>query len=740
MEDFLKDLNEQQKQAVLATEGPVLIIAGAGSGKTRTLTYRIAYLINKQIAKPSEILAVTFTNKAAREMKERLQTLLGNQVIPLWMGTFHSVCARILRIEAEKIGLSRNFTIYDVDDSVRALRKILSSKGLSPQKFNPKVVQNRISRLKNQFILPENLLEQEFEDEYDEVVAEVYKAYQAFLKQNHALDFDDLLIRPIQVFDEYPEIKTKYNNKFRYILVDEYQDTNHAQYLLLKRLLNPQKNLCVVGDEDQSIYGWRGADIQNILNFNRDFPQAKVFKLEENYRSHSNILKAANAVVKNNKSRLGKNLWTKKADGPKIRLVIAEDEVDEARKVVEIIHDEMYTYKRSFKDIAILYRTNAQSRALEDQLRRNAISYNIIGGVKFYDRKEIKDVLAYLKVLVNPADSVSLRRIINFPLRGIGETTVNKIERFAEIEHITLFDALGRVDEVANISATMGNRVKQFHEMMVKFMALKDELNAVELASTLVSEAGIMHHYQTEYDQYESESRIENIKELFTTMDQFAHERQKENRESDLAAFLEEVSLLTDIDTWNESSNAVTLMTLHSAKGLEFPVVCITGLEMGLMPLQRSSADLEELEEERRLFYVGMTRAMESLYLTYANRRRRYNSGTFNTPSVFLDEIPGELIEYRSKKRGSRSTGAVKKRRTAREKKLEAYFHNNDDNQDRGDEFFVGQKVYHETFGKGQILQLEGSGEKMKITVHFFRDDITKKLIKKFANLSPLEE
>ncbi len=740
MEDFLKDLNEQQKQAVLATEGPVLIIAGAGSGKTRTLTYRIAYLIKKQIARPSEILAVTFTNKAAREMKERLQTLLGNQVIPLWMGTFHSVCARILRIEAEKIGLSRNFTIYDVDDSVRALRKILSSKGLSPQKFNPKVVQNRISRLKNQFILPENLLEQEFEDEYDEVVAEVYKSYQAFLKQNHALDFDDLLLRPIQVFDEYPEIKAKYNNKFRYILVDEYQDTNHAQYLLLKRLLNPQKNLCVVGDEDQSIYGWRGADIQNILNFNRDFPQAKVFKLEENYRSHSNILKAANAVVKNNKSRLGKNLWTKKEDGPKIRLVIAEDEVDEARKVVEIIHDEMYTHKRSFKDIAILYRTNAQSRALEDQLRRNAISYNIIGGVKFYDRKEIKDVLAYLKVLVNPADSVSLRRIINFPLRGIGETTVNKIERFAEIEHITLFDALGRVDEVANISATMSNRVKQFYEMMVKFMSLKDELNAIELASTLVSEAGIIHHYETEYDQYESESRIENIKELFATMDQFARERQNENRESDLAAFLEEVSLLTDIDTWNESSNAVTLMTLHSAKGLEFPVVCITGLEMGLMPLQRSSADLEELEEERRLFYVGMTRAMESLYLTYANRRRRYNSGTFNTPSVFLDEIPVELIEYRSKKRSSRSSGTVKKRRTAREKKLEAYFNNNDDNQARGDEFFVGQKVYHETFGKGQILQLEGSGEKMKITVHFFRDDITKKLIKKFANLSPLEE
>ncbi len=739
MDDFLKDLNKEQREAVLATEGPVLIIAGAGSGKTRTLTYRIAYIIKKQIAMPSQILALTFTNKAAREMKERIQKLLGDRIMPSWMGTFHSICARILRREAENIGLSRNFTIYDVDDSARALRKILSSKGLSPQKYNPKVVQSKISRLKNQFILPQHLLAQTFEDEYDQVVAEVYQAYQTFLKQNHALDFDDLLIRPIQVFDEYPEIKKRYNEKFKYILVDEYQDTNHAQYLLLKRLLNPQKNLCVVGDEDQSIYGWRGADINNILNFNRDFPEAKVFKLEENYRSHSNILKAANAVVQNNKERLGKNLWTRKEDGPKIRLIVAEDETDEARKIVEVIHDEMYTYKRSFKDIAILYRTNAQSRALEDQLRRNAISYNIIGGIKFYERKEIKDVLAYLKVLVNPADSVSLRRIINFPLRGIGETTVNKIERFAEMENILLFDALGRVDEVANISATMGNRVKQFYEMMVKFMSLKDQLSAVELASTLVSETGIMHHYQTEYDPYESESRIENIKELFASMEQFSRERQQENRESDLAAFLEEVSLLTDIDTWNESSNAVTLMTLHSAKGLEFPVVCITGLEMGLMPLQRSTADLKELEEERRLFYVGMTRAKESLYLSYANRRRRYNTGTFNTPSLFLDEIPMELLEFKSKASGTR-TRSKRKKKTSRKAKLEAYFHHDDHNQDHGDEFFVGQKVYHETFGKGQILQLEGSGEKMKITVHFFKDDINKKLIKKFANLTPLQE
>ncbi len=740
MEDLLKQLNEQQRQAVETTDGPVLIIAGAGSGKTRTLTYRIAYLIKTKRALPSQILAVTFTNKAAREMKERLHQLLGKQITPLWIGTFHSVCARILRAEAENIGLSRSFTIYDVDDSVRAIRKILANRGLSPQKYNPKIVQSRISRLKNQFILPQNLNPDELRDEYDEIVAEVYQAYQDFLRKNQALDFDDLLIRPIEMFDAHPKIRKKYNEKFKYLLVDEYQDTNHAQYLLLKRLVNEQKNLCVVGDEDQSIYGWRGADIRNILNFNRDFPEAVVFKLEENYRSHSNILKAANAVVKNNQSRLGKNLWTRKEDGPKIKIVVANDELDEAKKVVEIIHEEMYTHKRSFKEIAILYRTNAQSRALEDQLRKNAIAYTIVGGVKFYDRKEIKDILAYLRVLVNPADSVSLRRIINFPLRGIGETTVNKIDRFAEMEKINLFDALGRVDEVANISGAMGSRVLQFYELMKKFMALKDELSPVELASTLATETGIIHHYQTEYDQYESESRIANIRELFNTIDQFTREREKEGREGDLASFLEEVTLLSDVDTWNSTSNAVTLMTLHAAKGLEFPVVCITGMEMGLMPLQRSSADMEELEEERRLFYVGMTRAMESLYLTYAIKRRRYNSYTMSEPSLFLDEIPQELIEIRTKASSTRYTPTRRTKRSARKAKIEAYFHNDDNNQAQDETFHVGQKVYHETFGKGQILGLEGSGEKMKITVHFFKDNINKKLIKKFANLSPLEE
>ncbi len=738
MEELLSHLNPVQREAVQTTEGPVLIIAGAGSGKTRTLTYRIAYLIKTKRAFPSQILAVTFTNKAAKEMKSRLAELLGDKVLPLWIGTFHSVFARILRMEAENIGLSRNFTIYDVDDAVRAVRKILSNRGLSPQRFNPKVVQSKISRLKNQVRLPSQALIDEAEDEYDQVVGEVYQDYQNFLRKNHALDFDDLLIRPIEMFDQYPEIREKYRNKFKYILVDEYQDTNHAQYLLLKRLVNDAHNLCVVGDEDQSIYGWRGADIKNILNFNRDFPEAKIFKLEENYRSYTNILDAANSVVKNNKARLGKTLWGKKGKGPKIRLIVANDELDEAKKIVEIIHDEMYTHKRSFKDIAILYRTNAQSRAIEDQLRKNAISYNIVGGVKFYDRKEIKDILAYLKVIVNPADSISLRRIINFPLRGIGETTVTKIERFAEMEGISLFEALGMVDQIANISQAMGNRVLQFFELITKFMQLKDQLSAVELVSTLASETGIIMHYQTEYDQYESENRLGNIRELFNSIDEFTKERENEGRDASLAAFLEEVSLMTDVDTWNSSSNAVTLMTLHAAKGLEFPVVCITGMEMGLIPLQRSTADLDELEEERRLFYVGMTRAMESLYLTYATNRRRYNSYLSNEPSVFLDEIPPELIEYRYAPARSKRT-PKQSRRSARREKIEAYF-NTDHSQNNGDdEFHVGQPVYHATFGKGQIVKLEGHGDKTKITVRFFNGNIEKKLIKQFANLSPIE-
>jgi len=493
-----------------------------------------------------------------------------------------------------------------------------------------------------------------------------------------------------------------------------------------------------VGDEDQAIYGWRGADISNILNFQQDFEKAKVFKLEENYRSNKYILDAANAIVEHNKERIGKNLWTSKKEGSKINVQVTKNDFGEAEKIREKIHDEVFTNKRSFKDIAVLYRTNAQSRIIEDQMRRNAISYNLVGGVKFYERKEIKDLTAYLKLIVNQADSISLKRIINFPLRGVGETTVGKIEKYAEMEQIFLFDALGRVDEIASISPAMSQRVRDFHELISKFIGLSSKLSATELASTLTSESGIMHHYQTEYDQYESESRVANIREFFNSIEEFTEYRRKNDQDTSLAAFLEEVSLMTDIDNWNSSSNAITLMTLHAAKGLEFPVVFISGLEMGLLPLQRNSANINELEEERRLLYVGMTRAEEKLYLSYAQSRRKNNQYLQTMPSLFMDELPQELLEFSSESMLQPASQTARKKR--RKSKINSYIDRDSDNQSIDDIFKIGQKVYHATFGKGQISNLEGQGDKMKITVDFTDEGITKKLMKEYANLTPLEE
>ncbi len=730
------ELNEVQLEAVKATDGPVLILAGAGSGKTRSLTYRIAYLINEKKIKSSEILAVTFTNKAAREMKERVENLLGANIASLWIGTFHSICARILRAESAQLGFTSSFTIYDSDDQVRALKKIISILSVPQQLYSAKMIQSRLSRVKNQFLFPDDL-DSESGDGLDEYLPQIYREYQKFLKENNAMDFDDLLIKPIELFDQKPEIRKKYSNKFKYVLVDEYQDTNRAQYLFIKKLVLGHRNLCVVGDEDQSIYGWRGADITNILNFHKDFNDARIFKLEENYRSNGNILQAANAVVGHNTERIGKNLWTRRKKGDKITVYAAQNDMEEAKRIVDVVHEEMYTKKRSFSDIAILYRTNAQSRVIEDELRRNAISYIIIGGVKFYDRKEIKDIVAYLKLIVNPADSISLKRIVNFPLRGIGDTTISKIEKFAEMENISLFNALGRVKEISSISPAMGGRVIEFFNLISNYISLKDELSTVELASTLASETGILHHYQTEYDQYESESKVANIKELFQSIEQFTEERIKNNMESGLASFLEDVSLMADIDSWNNSNNAVTLMTLHAAKGLEFPVVFITGMEMGLLPLQRNSADISELEEERRLLYVGMTRAEENLYLSFARSRRKYASFVQSTPSLFLDEIPVDLLSYTP---ASREALPQKSNRgKARRKKIQSYFETSDENQVVDDTYKVGQDVYHSTFGKGKIMNLEGSGDKMKITVHFQDEGITKKLIRQYANLSPIE-
>ncbi|RMH62863.1 MAG: hypothetical protein D6677_08860 [Calditrichaeota bacterium] len=734
----LEGLNPQQLAAVKQTEGPVLILAGAGSGKTRTLTMRIAYLIEEKGVAPQNILAVTFTNKAAREMKERIEQQIGNAINGLWVGTFHSICARIMRIEAENMGYSRNFSIYDTDDQTRAVKKVISTLSVPQQLYSAKMIQNRLSRVKNQFLFPEDLYNMEDRKGLDEFLPSIYMSYQRFLRENNALDFDDLLMKPIKLFQENEDIRRKYADRFRYVLVDEYQDTNRAQYLLVRELVKDHGNICVVGDEDQSIYGWRGADISNILNFKKDYKDSKVFKLEENYRSNNNILTAANAVVKNNSERLGKDLWTKKGDGEKLEVLYGQNEQDEDKKLLEKIHDEVYRNKRSFKDIAILYRTNAQSRIIEDTLRRNAISYKLVGGVKFYDRKEIKDIISYLKLIVNQQDSIALKRIVNFPLRGIGDTTVGKIEKYAEHMQISLYEAMGRVQEVASISPAMSQRVLGFYNLIEKFIRLNNEISPLELASTLAAESGIMHHYQTEYDQYESESRVQNIKELYDSIEEYMNRREQEGQAATLGGFLEEVSLMTDIDRWNTENNSVTLMTLHAAKGLEFPVVFITGLEMGLMPLQRNSADLSQLEEERRLMYVGMTRAEERLYLSLCRNRRRNNNFGPTQPSLFLDEIPRELLIISGYNTASASSDYGRHRR--HKTKMKSYLTREKENQSVDDTYKVGQKVYHATFGKGQIRQLEGHGNRMKITVDFTDEGITKKLIKEFANLTPLEE
>jgi len=731
----IKDLNQVQQKAVASEKKHLLILAGAGSGKTRTLTYRIAYLIQKRKVDAGHILAVTFTNKAAQEMRKRLESMIKADFNKLWIGTFHSIFARLLRLEVAYLHYKRNFTIYDTDDQVGAVRKVMSSLNIPQQIYPPKLYQSRISHAKNLMLTPDDI-EKQAKDEFEQSLAEVFRRYTHYLVENNALDFEDLLLMPIKLFDKHPDILKKYQKKFKYILVDEYQDTNKPQYQIIKRLASKDNHICVVGDEDQSIYRWRGADINNILNFDKDFTDTVVFRLEENYRSNKNILQAANAVVAHNQERLGKNLWTNKQKGNPIVIMEADNEMEEAKIVVEIVHNELYSNKRTFKDIAILYRTNAQSRAVEDELRKNALSYKVVGGLKFYERKEIKDILAYLKVITNPADSVSLRRIVNFPLRGIGETTVTKIEKYAEALKISLFEGMGRVSEISSISAGMSNRVLEFYELIKKYRALSKEISAAELTSSLAQDTGIISHIKNEYDQYESDNRLDNIYELFNSIESFTRERIKEKKDSSLSDYLEEVALTTDVDEYDSDKNAITLLTLHSAKGLEFPVVFITGLEMGLFPLQRSGAEHAELEEERRLLYVGMTRAQDNLYLSFARSRRKYNSVVVNEPSLFLDEIPPEYTELRTSRKTERIYS--KTRKQSHRKKVLDYFRHHEMSQENNIGFEIGTMVYHESFGKGKVVGIEGHGDKMKISVNF-EGNIHKKLIARYANLTPLE-
>ena len=724
---FLNDsLNPVQAAAVQHIEGPLLIHAGAGSGKTRVLTYRVAYLLTNGGVKPWEILAVTFTNKAATEMKERILALTSMTGRDIWIGTFHSICARILRREAEKIGYDRNFVIFDRDDQMRFLKSVMREMNLSEKENPPAGILSAIGNAKNNFVSPleyRNVAQEPFE----ETVAHVYAAYQRSLKSNNAMDFDDLLINPIYLFEESPATLDYYQDKFRHILVDEYQDTNKTQYLLLKKLAAKSKNLCVVGDDDQSIYRWRGADITNILNIEDDYPDCKIFRLEQNYRSTKNILEVANSVVQHNVLRREKRLWTDNNAGEKVTITDLDDHTGEARFIVQAIKKELAQKGRNFGDFVVLYRTNSQSRVLEDTLTSHGIPYIIVGGVRFYERKEIKDVLSYLRLICNRKDGISFKRVINVPLRGIGEASVAKLEKFARSKSLSLFGAGERVNEVEGISPRIAKNIAAFTDLINKYSGLRDELSPAELARTVVEEIGMLRTFK-EIGTEESMGRYDNVSELLSAI---ANYRQEEN--GGLETFLEEISLVTDIDSWDDRSNAVTLMTLHSAKGLEFPVVFVAGLEEGLFPLTRSFNSNEELEEERRLFYVGATRAREKLCLTWASRRLRFGEFFENLPSRFISEIAPHLVEHKTLKAptGRRDTRRKAGARVSRKQDgMPAY----EDFSQESQQLYVGSEVKHGKFGVGRITSVQGVGEGTKVTVRFATVG-QKKLLAKYANL-----
>jgi DNA helicase-2/ATP-dependent DNA helicase PcrA len=721
------DLNEAQRQAVEHSDGPVLILAGAGSGKTRVLTYRIAYILANGLAEPREIISLTFTNKAAGEMRERVRKLVPHFVSGMWIGTFHSLFARLLRREAERIGFTPNFTIYDEDDQQSLLKGVLQEMNLSVQQFPPRLISYQISMAKNQFVRPDEFLKNA-ESNQEQVIGKVYQVYQRRLAEMNAMDFDDLLIKPIELFELFPLVKEYYQDRFRYVLVDEYQDTNFAQYMALRILAGRHKNICVVGDDDQSIYRWRGAEIRNILDFEKDYPKCAKFRLEQNYRSVKNILGAAHSVIKNNRQRHEKQLWTTRPEGERVTVLKVEDDLDEARMVVHKIALEMRADKRSFNDFAILYRTNAQSRVLEEALRRARIPYVIVGGVKFYERKEVKDVLAYLRLLVNPADVISMRRIINYPSRGIGDATVGRIEGYAHEHRLKIMEALAHAEKMDGVSSKTADKILEFHSLIKKYHELQDRLSPKELAHSLVDELGILRQFKDE-NTFESLNRAENVRELLSAVAEFC---QTNGPESRLEHFLEAVSLTADIDNYNERSNAVTLMTLHSAKGLEFEVVFITGLEEGLFPISRSLQDQVALEEERRLFYVGATRAKEKLYLAWARSRRKFGDRSSSPASRFLKELDDEFVNieqpYLAPPRREMAPRPVRQTESMPDYENESQ---------EAVELRVGLRVKHPSFGKGTILKVEKATGTIKLLVLF---DLwgEKRLILPFAKLEIL--
>jgi len=718
------ELNEVQQKAVESINKPILIFAGAGTGKTRVLTNKVAYLIKNVGFKPEQILAVTFTNKAAEEMGDRIVKLIGSDLSKPYIGTFHSICARILRDHVSLLGFSPNFVIYDVDDQVSLIKSIIQELKIQIDGFSPRAVQGQISLLKNRMEDPitggNNGL-----SPFENTVSTIFPVYAKRLKENNAMDFEDLLLYPLKIFEQTPDVLEHYQNKFQYVLVDEYQDTNRPQFLFIQQLTKKHRQICVVGDDDQSIYGWRGADINNILEFESSFPDCEIYKLEQNYRSTQKILSVASLVVNNNHYRSEKELWTNNGEGEKIGIMVTYDEEEEAEGILELIEKEVLQSKRTFRDFVTLYRTNAQSRALEEALRRRGIAYNIVGGIKFYERKEVKDLLAYLRLILNSRDTVSLKRVINFPPRGIGSKTVEKCENYAKQKGIPLISVLETPD-VLGLKGKQAAGLVEYFQIIKKYQDLSNSLSASELVSVLVDELGLVSFYKRQATS-EAADRLENVQELINSIHDFCNR----NEGAGIREFIEEVSLLTDIDTWEDTSNYVTLMTLHSAKGLEFPVVFISGLEEGLFPIVRSLEDPRKLEEERRLFYVGLTRAQEKAYLLYATNRRR-SSGVvgFGMASRFVKEIPDNLMDHIT------FQSAVTKR-YVKEKGTNNYTLRQVRTVTSFNDLKRGDKVEHKIFGKGMVRAVKGVGDSQKISV-VFQGNIRKKLIVKYANLKRL--
>ena len=768
MNPLLTGMNDKQAEAVQTTEGPLLIMAGAGSGKTRVLTHRIAYLIDEKMINPWNILAITFTNKAAREMRERAMAL-NPATSETLIATFHSMCVRILRREADHIGYNRNFTIVDPGEQRTLMKRILKNLNLDPKKWNERAILGTISNAKND-LLDEVAYEHQAGDMYTQIVAKCYKAYQEELRRSEAMDFDDLIMMTLRLFDKNPDVLAYYQQRYQYIHVDEYQDTNHAQYQLVKLLASRFKNICVVGDADQSIYGWRGADMQNILDFEKDYPEAKVVLLEENYRSTKKILQAANEVIKNNRNRRPKKLWTQNDDGEQIVYYRANDERDEAVFVASTIDNIIREEGKNFKDFAVLYRTNAQSRTIEEALLKSNIPYTMVGGTKFYSRKEIRDVISYLNLIANPADNISFERVVNEPKRGVGPGTLEKIRNFAYEQNMSLLDASANI-MLSPIKVKAAQGVYDFANMILNLRDQLDGLSITEAVEAVLDKSGYLDALSMQ-QTLESQARIENIEEFMSVTKNF-DETNTDGSEDEtgidrLGRFLNDLALIADTDDGDMEAAEVTLMTLHAAKGLEFPVVFLIGMEEGVFPLSRASEDPEELEEERRLAYVGITRAEEILFLTNANTRTLFGKTSYNRPSRFLREISDDLLQYQGLARPANSSFGVRftkeeptqfgqgmslqqalqtrkanaqpQRHTGAQPFSKATgglpFGKTSDSSNSATDWEIGDIAHHKKWGDGTVLEVTGSGKTQELKIKFPEVGLKKVL----ASVAPIEK